>query len=80
MLLVFVLLLEDVFSNAELEFTQCVMLISDGAEVMMGRHNGVQALMKVLAECDNVFLILFQRKRVVQRRGLCGALPKYKQT
>ena len=39
--------IKEIFNNAELELTRCVMFTSDGAEVMLGRHNGVQALMKV---------------------------------
>lgn len=36
-----------VIKEAQLDWNKCVMFTSDGAEVMMGRYNGVQARIKV---------------------------------
>ena len=39
--------IKSVVDEVELNLSRCVMFTSDGAEVMMGKHNGVQALLKV---------------------------------
>ena len=43
--------IKSVVDEMQLDLKKCVMFTSDGAEVMMGRNKGVQALLKVNRCC-----------------------------